>query len=398
MALAAVAGVAVGSIGSLAVGNDRAADSPQSTSASGVVELPVPTTEALALVAKVPVPTAPMLLVWTPGRVPDPLVTAARSTGGVTNVSVVKGATVDLAGSSTADGAPVDQPPPGMAIPLDAIAITPDTYAPLLPAADRAPFETLADGQALLGETSAALRRLGPGGRLRLTTGHELLVAGVVDDELVGAAEIVVNDATGAAIGVTGPRYVLLTHEGDRAGVEDRLRAALAPSTPVRFRAPGETPFLRAGDAVLPQALIKATFGEFAYRRHSSGRNVDQDPAWTAANIVTAEVPVLGTIRCHRLLVPLVERALRELEAEGLASLVDPAAFAGCWNPRLIDEGAGLSRHAWGAALDVNYAANTTGLGSTQDPRLVAAMARHGLTSGATWLVPDPAHFEYLGP
>ncbi len=70
----------------------------------------------------------------------------------------------------------------------------------------------------------------------------------------------------------------------------------------------------------------------------------------------------------------------------------------GCWNPRLIRADDGISRHAWGAALDLNVNANPTGLASAQDPRLVEVMQRWGFTSGAHWLVPDPSHFEYLQP
>jgi hypothetical protein len=41
-------------------------------------------------------------------------------------------------------------------------------------------------------------------------------------------------------------------------------------------------------------------------------------------------------------------------------------------------------------------AGNPTGLASAQDPRLVEVMERWGFTWGGRWLVPDPAHFEWL--
>ena len=90
--------------------------------------------------------------------------------------------------------------------------------------------------------------------------------------------------------------------------------------------------------------------------------------------------------------------AMNELRQRNLTGLVDPRAFGGCWNPRLIRADDGILRHAWGAALDLNVNANPTGLASAQDPRLVEVMQRWGSTSGAHWLVPDPSHFEYLQP
>ena len=65
-------------------------------------------------------------------------------------------------------------------------------------------------------------------------------------------------------------------------------------------------------------------------------------------------------------------------------------------SPVLIDPGGDVSRHAWGAALDINYGRNPTGVSSGQDPRLVEIMERWGFTWGGTWLVPDAMHFEFL--
>jgi D-alanyl-D-alanine carboxypeptidase-like protein len=173
------------------------------------------------------------------------------------------------------------------------------------------------------------------------------------------------------------------------------VRRVLPAGLPVRLRGPGETPFFRAGDAVLPQAMVKQRFGEFAWRPGAAGSFV-QDPAWQAANLATARVPILGRVRCHRVLLPSLAGAMRELQQRNLAGLVDPEAYAGCWNPRLTRSGGGVSRHAWGAAVDLNVAGNPTGLASAQDRRLVEVMEHWGFTWGGRWLIPDPAHFEWL--
>jgi hypothetical protein len=398
-AVAVVLGLAVGGGTMLAV--QRAPDPPGSRAA------PVSSAAPSATVTGVSAPTGPaaaadrVLLVWTPGRLPEGLAGRVGRVPGVRAVTVVRGGLLGLAGSVDADGRPLDRPRPGTTIPLEAIGFDPATYPALLPASARTAFAELRPGEALLGTTSARLRRLGPGARLRLGPGPEgrgrwLTVAGVVDDVLVGAAEVAVTVAGARTVGVATDRYLLAAYSGGRAAVTGRLRRVLAGSRlPVRLRGPGETPFFRAGDAVLPQAMVKERFGEFAWRKGPADSFV-QDPAWQAAHLATARVPILGRVHCNRALVPALAGAMAELRQRGLARLVDPGAYAGCWNPRLTRGGSGVSRHAWGAAVDLNVAGNPTGLASAQDPRLVEVMERWGFTWGGRWLVPDPAHFEWL--
>jgi D-alanyl-D-alanine carboxypeptidase len=346
-------------------------------------------------------PADRVLLVWTPGRLPAGVAGRVGRVRGVRAVTVVKGGLVGLAGSVDADGRPVDRPRPGSTIPLEAIGFDPATYPALLPASARAAFARLRPGEALLGATSARLRRLGPGGRIRLAPApgqarpRWLTVAGVVDDALVGAAEVAVTTAAARAAAITRDRYLLLAYRGDRDAVGGRVRRALPARLAVRVRGPGETPFFRAGDAVLPQAMVKERFGEFSWRKGRADAYL-QDPAWVAANLTSARVPILGRVRCNRALLGALAGAMGELRQRGLARLVDPEAYAGCWNPRLTRGGTGVSRHAWGAAVDLNVAGNPTGLASAQDPRLVEVMERWGFTWGGRWLVPDPAHFEWL--
>jgi D-alanyl-D-alanine carboxypeptidase len=392
LSVAAVLGLALGAGATLALqrppSRPEGAPAAPGTAADGPAALP--TRPATA-------PADRVLLAWTPGRLPAGLAGRVRRAPGVRAVTVVKGGRLELAGSADADGRVVDRPPRGMTIPLEAIAFDPATYTGFLPVAARAAFQRLAPTEALLGATSARLRRLGAGGRLRLAGGRRLTVAGVVDDALVGAAEVAVSRAGGRAIGLTRDRYALLAYRGGRAAVSRAVRGALPGGLPVRLRGPGETPFFRAGDAVLPQAMVKDRFGEFAWRP-TGGGDFAQDPAWRAANLAGGGVPVLGRVRCNRALLPALAGAMRELEQRNLAGLVDRAGFAGCWSSRLTRGGSGVSRHAWGAAVDLNVAGNPTGLASAQDPRLVQVMERWGFTWGGRWLIPDPAHFEYLRP
>jgi hypothetical protein len=385
IALVAVLGVVAGAAGMAAL-----QDSPELE--------PLARREAPVKTAPAPEPQEHVLLVWTSGGLPADLPDQVAGVPDVEHTTVVDGTAINLVASFGADGQPIDAPPPGLVIPLDGLAIDPATYAPFFDKAAQARLRALRPGEALLGATSATLRRAGPGAVLRLANGGQVTVAGVIDDEVVGAAEVVVDRTTAPFVGIDRPRFLLVSYRGDRSQLEQTIGALLPDGVRARFRGRGETPYLRHADAVLPQALIKARFGEFAYRPPESDRFFDEDPAWTKDNVVTAQVPILGTIRCHRALVPALESALRELEQRNLAFLIDKSAYQGCWVPSVIPDDGGISRHSWGVAIDLNFTKNPTGLASAVDLRLVEVMDRWGFISGANWLVPDPGHFEYLRP
>jgi hypothetical protein len=192
-------------------------------------------------------------------------------------------------------------------------------------------------------------------------------------------------------------RFVLVTSEEPRPVVEAALTESLPSPMPIRVRAQGESPFLRHGDAVLPLVLVKERFGEFAFRP-LAGRDVEIDPGWVAAHIVTVDLPLVGTTRCHIDAVDQIAGVLAELQSRGLGHLVDPDGYAGCHAARRIGPGLALSRHSWGIAVDLNVAENPAGTFSNKDPRLVDAFVEHGFGWGGVWLVPDPMHFEIISP
>ena len=342
--------------------------------------------EATVAREPVPAPQQGLLLAWTSGGLPANFAERVRAiTGDAT--SVVRADTVWMLGSTDADGRHVDALPPGHAIPLDAVAFDCDTWAPLVPLTEATAVCGLAEDEVLLGATSAELRRLGAGATITLEGGRVLRVAGVVADDVVGAAELVLPAAGAAAAGVRTERYVLTRFGGDRAEVEAAIHAAV-PDVLVRVRGPGETPWLRHGDAVLPPAVVKTQFGEWSARRLGDGR-LELDSAWESAHLVTTDLPLIGHVRCHRAVMPALRSALAELADRGLVTALDRPR-AGCWNPRTIAGSDQPSRHAWGIAIDlVPFTSNT---GS------VEVMERWGLTWGGHWLSPDPVHFEYVRP
>lgn len=324
-----------------------------------------------------------VLVVWTSGGLPNGLAIGVLSLDGVSLVSEIRSDLVWL-DSEAGDG---------FVVPVEASAVD-DAYARIAPAEWTITLDGLQAGEVVLGESSAALRAAEVGDAL-LMAGQDLTVVGVLPDQVVGAAEIVTTIATGLELGVTTPRYLLVTIDGDRTDFERSVRALLPEGMAVRIRAPGETPFLRHGDAVLPQVIIKSEFGEFSLRLDGSG-SFDIDSEWIEDNLATAEVPLLGQTTCHVGMLDSLRGAMAEVERSNLGFLVE--TFDGCYNPRFIGGTRSLSRHAWGVAVDLNYAANPTGQVTVQDPRLVSIMERWGFTWGGNWLVPDAAHFEWVSP
>ncbi len=391
-----VAGLAIGLGGALALGDGSEEGSPSSSSTTTTARpTPAPTTTVpTAPTTTVPPrPVEDVLLAWIAGGLPAGFADGVAALGPVREVTVVRGDLEGLVATRDAEGQEVDRAAPGGELPFDVLAVDPVGYGRFLDGPSRRALRRLGDGQAVLGATSAELRRLDVGGTLQLTGGPPLRVIAVLPDESVAGAEAVVNLTTGAAIGVTTDRYLLLQHGGPRPPLDAAIRSLTGE--PVRTRAPGETPFLRHADAVLPQALVKARFGEFSYRATGPGE-LEIDPAWAEANIVRVDLPVLGSFPCHRELVPALRGAIEDLVAANLDHLV--ASFEGCFYARTIAGSTQISRHTWGAAADINFSVGPTGVNDAQDPRLVAVFERWGFGSGDAWLVPDSGHFEYVAP
>jgi hypothetical protein len=345
-----------------------------------------------AVLGRAPVPT---LLAWTPGGLPQGYVAAVRHLPTVRAVTAVRSGVAWMSGWRDPSGR-AGRPEAGFRLPVEVAAIRPQTYARFLPPADRALVRR--PDAVVLGRTFADLHGLGAGSAL-VVGGMRLLVDGVLNDELVGAHEVVVTGPAGRRLGVVRPRYVLVAPgQGvPPAKVESALGRLVPAGLRVRIRAPGETPVFRHGDAVLPQVRLKEIFGEFAAAPRPDG-TLALDPHWVRANIRTTHVPILGEIRCHRLVVPLIRGALQDLARRGLGHLVDPGDYGGCFFPRFIarDAGSGISHHSWGVAIDINVSQGLPGRQPSIDPRVVDAFEDWGFKWGGDFLVPDGTHFEFL--
>jgi D-alanyl-D-alanine carboxypeptidase-like protein len=391
--------IAVLVTGSLLVAILRRADAgPGDSSSSVPAGTPSPRPE--------PKPRIDAYLAWVPGGLPATFASRASSLAGIERVTAVAEDNVWMTASYAKNGALVDRPRAPYMVPIDAAGIDAIFYSAFLPPEAQSLVAGLADGQALLGETSARLRDLGPGGIMEFEGGARVEIAGILPDALVGGAEVVVNRTTGEAIGILRDRYLLLRPAPGRHPPASQLRERLLRLLPpdlsyrtVRVRAPGQARFLRMGDAVLPPVLIKARFGEWIGRPDPTDPGtIEVDPNWVERRIVTVTVPVLGEVTCHEKLIPQLQGAMTDIERTGLADAVQ--SYAGCFTARFVlgSPTATISHHSWGIAVDINADSNPFGAVPQQDAELVEVMERWGFIWGGRFTVPDGHHFEYVQP
>ena len=387
--ISAAVGATLGAAGVLALGGLADDHAPRARS-SRPIALADP-------IAPTPVSSETMLLAWAPGGLPANAEARLEGLPGVRRATTVIAGLDWMKSARATDGTITDRPGDGFAIPFETAIVEPSEYAHFVSPEDRPLIESLRPGQLLLAQTEAAIRRGDDGMTIRFD-GRRARVSGVVTDDAAGGYEGLMRGPV-PTTWMRADRFVLVQVRDERARprVERALSSILTPGQVLRVRARGETPFLRYGDAVLPQMLIKDAFGEFAARPLSTG-SIQIQPDWVDRNIDRARVPVLGEVLCHRALFPQLRAAMREVVAEGLAFAIDRDDFGGCYSPRFIDSNPGgrLSHHSWGVAFDVNVAENAFGTKPDLDRRLVHIMEDEGFTWGGRWLIPDGMHFEWV--
>jgi D-alanyl-D-alanine carboxypeptidase len=360
-----------------------------------------PTEEAdKALDVKRPERLAPartILLAWSPGGIPAGTEAALEKLPVVTDATTIRAGLEWIEGSRTSDGAVLDDPPKGQAIPFEVAIVEPHEYASYVVPSEREAILALQPGQAVLAQTESEIRGAGAGLKID-SQGGPLLVTDVVSDATTQGYEALLAGPI-PDTWMRSDRFVLMhvTNRSAQAKVARLIRQRLEPGRVLRIRAQGETPFLRYGDAVLPQLVVKANFGEFSAQPNTDG-TVMTGSVWRRKNITRRSLPILGDVTCHRSLFPQLEQALQQVEDAGLAFTIDPGDFGGCFSSRFIDSNPGgrLSHHSWGIAVDFNVAQNRPGTKADIDRRFVRIMESNGFTWGGRWLIPDGMHFEWV--
>jgi len=339
------------------------------------------------------------ITIWSSKQLPPTIASAAAKVPGVMAVAARRSGTLNLLGV-VGGTKPLAGRPAGSILPISVEMQDANVLGAYERFADAA--AALRRGEAVVPRSVAALRGVEAGDALDIGNGRRrarVRIGAVVPDDRWFRSEIVIPPATADALDLGRANGIVVVVEPER-GVEAEAALTRAVGTfPARIRAgtPAAGPQAPAAPGTQRRLLslgeLKTLFGEFWYRERA-GRAIAIDPAWSAANIVEASVPVLGTVRCHRLIIPQLRRVMLELQQRGLAGLV--RTNDGCYNPRMqVGNSEAISRHAFGVAVDINAAANGYGAASTQDMRLVQIMQRWGFIWGGTWTTPDAMHFEF---
>lgn len=303
----------------------------------------------------------------------------ARVSVGMVNLIAVAGATKPLPDRR------------GGILPISIAAMDP-------PSAANDPLSAaLTAGKAVMSEKAAALRGIQAGSGVRIEANgirRSFRIGAVVSEAMARQRELIVPLTAAGDLGLTAPRALVTSVEGEHAETALTQMRALTDGILARIHAgenvvpdPSEGP-------ILSFAEIKEIFGEFTFKPRT-GLFVTVHPRWVDENIVEVDLPLLGLLKCNRRLLPQLIGAMRELQSRGLSGLV--RSGDGCWSPRMqVGNSYALSRHAYGIAVDINAATNRYGERPRQDPRLVEVMERWGFTWGGRWLVPDGMHFEFV--
>ncbi len=390
-ALLVVAAIVAGVALSEDAGGGPPATPAQSAEPARPTDAP-PAERAGSTAAPAPVPAPSgreLVLVRRRGGLPPSWVRRLRRSPAVEAVAAGSRTQWLLRRSTTAAGRVVDAFPTGYAVPLDTYVVDPRAYARVT---GDAAFRRLRSGRVLLSASSARLRGLRRGGRLVLTGGRGVTVAGVVPDGVARDAEVVAAAADVPRGERRQTAVVVATRDPEAvadAVPDDRLTrvASLRPRVGAAARG-----------GIIRSVAVKRRFGEFAVRLPYGEDWIEIDPNWRRRTIVTRTVPILGAVTCHRELIAPLRRALGRLQRQGLSRLVDPGDYAGCHAPRRIPGSGSLSLHAWGLAVDINASENPQGAEPRQDPRVVRAFEREGFTWGGRWpTAPDGMHFELHG-
>jgi D-alanyl-D-alanine carboxypeptidase len=277
-------------------------------------------------------------------------------------------------------------------------AVDPLEFRSVAPAASRDATFVWAEmeaGEAIV--TFAGADALDLGEQTTVQVGNTSLSVGAyADNGVPNIADVMVNDALGEELDLGPPQWLVV---GAEPGADlTRLAATLERLFPDARIAQllANSPDIFGAKA--PQAVGEATgslIGTMSFRILDNGF-IKPDPEWVNQNIAKSEVPIIGEVTCHRLLIPQLGAALNEIIERELADQIRADDYGGCYVPRFIDRDPSLplSMHAFGLAVDINVSTNLLGSRGDQDPRVVAIFEKWGFEWGGRWDRPDPMHFE----
>lgn len=148
---------------------------------------------------------------------------------------------------------------------------------------------------------------------------------------------------------------------------------------------------------------VRDTFGDILRYLRDDG---SIDPKWEAERMVKATLPFaiplswdtgksVTSIRCHKLIAPLIEEVFRQVVAQRLQGAVKTYGGGYVYRPKRGQ--VKPSTHSWGIAIDLNPNTNPMGAAGDMDLHLVALFEGLGFVWGGRWAGrnKDPMHFQY---
>ena len=317
--------------------------------------------------------------------------------------TVLHQGTLDMTGA-TRQGTVVRSAPAGAGFPMSSLAV--DATAIAATMGDEVAM-VAGGGRIVMGATAAAQNAILPGDMVTLMGWNGVAatfeVGAVEPDPVVAGVEIVMSVESAVPLGFVRPFSIRIWGFDTRESAQALLQALQDTwiQRRIRVRTSWQDALL---DDTVTQSHIKALLGDFWVMRGGGG-TLQIDPAWKAANIALVNLPLLGPLRCNPVVAAAAAQALQELQDNALSALIhsaDTRARGGCFSTRETrslsgNSGHNLSRHTWGAAIDINPSQNPYGGASRMDGRVIDAFRRHGFVWGGSFIVPDPMHFEYVG-
>lgn len=285
---------------------------------------------------------------------------------------------------------------PGGDAQVSIAAVKPEEFRPMAPestAQAKFVWEALLRSQTLIaheqyqifgGEPISTLAAKGPKGR------EVLRISGLASSGIPNLAGAMMSIDQAVELGLGNPTLLLVGLQKDARSAD--VMKALRKAVPgVTF----ETTAQGGGQTFYSGVSAQRAIGNFRYTANPDG-TISQDRSWVSRNITDRNVPLLGTVVCHRVLLPQLEGALTEIRDAGLSASIKPSQYGGCYVPRFIqrDGSKPLSMHAWGLAVDINVGDNPVGSRPNMDPKVVAIMEKWGFRWGGRWSPPDGHHFE----
>lgn len=198
----------------------------------------------------------------------------------------------------------------------------------------------------------------------------------------------------GAADGVFGRKTKAAVAAFQEAYLVDGIADALTISAvELAHEAWNEAASVQLLERPVGLSGVVDAFGVVEYEELDGGY-VEITNGWADANIVDADLPVVGRMEVHRKIEPVIRAVLSGIQAKGLDKEIRAVL---CWCPRhkMHNPKRGLSLHTWAVAFDVNPSTNLPGTIGDMNPGIVESFERFGFRWGGRWRRRDPMHFDY---